>query len=190
MTIDPTISSSAVGTLKKQVKKDLERHEGYREFAYPDPLSPLHKKNPQLPWGQRPARELAPPGTDWESGSPWTVGFGFTHGVGPDSKMPRIQAERKLEEHILQADLELSGILPWYKSSPFVVKTVLINMRFNLGRKGLLGFKNTLGYMKERQWTNASANMRKSLWYRQVGQRAEELARRIETQEIPRQYKA
>lgn len=187
MHIDPTVTSK--GKLVTQVKGDLSRQEGFREFAYPDVLSSLYKAHPSHPWGFKPAREiLAEIGVSYDAalrdGSPWTVGHGFTQGVNPDSKMERIRSERMLEQHILEADLQLSGVLGWYTEAPFVVKTVLINMKFNLGLKGLLGFKNTLRYMKEKNYTQAAANMRKSLWYRQVTNRAEELARRIETQTI------
>lgn len=175
-----------------QVKKDLDRHEGFREFAYPDPLSPLFKKYPHLQWGFKPVRELPiPPGTDLDQGKPWTVGYGFTEGTTPDSRMNRITAERKLEEKILEEDHKLSVALPWYKDgTSFVTKTILINMSFNMGIRGLLKFKNTLAFVKSKQYANAASNMRKSLWYKQVTSRASELARRMETQEIPAQYKA
>ena len=37
----------------KQVCSDLERHEGFRQFAYPDPLSFIGKNysNPKYKWG-------------------------------------------------------------------------------------------------------------------------------------------
>lgn len=181
--------------LTRQVASDLDRHEGYREFAYPDPLSRLYKKFPNEKWGFKPARDiLAKLGFPLEeagkAGAPWTVGYGFTHGVNPDSKVSRQQALRKLEELVLAVHRDLVGTLTWYKDSSFVTKTVLINMYYNLGRAGLLGFRNTLRYISEKRYTQAAANMMKSLWAKQVGQRARELARRIETQEIPDPYKA
>lgn len=180
-----TILTTKMEKLVRQVAADLARHEGFREYAYPDPLSRLYKKHPHLPWGFKPAREIAPPGADLHDGNPWTVGFGFTHGVTPDSRIDRLKAERLLEQKIVDMDEALSHALAtWYNSTSFVTRTVLINMAFNMGLRGLLTFRNTLRYIKEQKWTQAGANMRKSLWYRQVGRRAEELARRIETQEI------
>lgn len=180
-----TILTTKMEKLVKQVAADLARHEGFREYAYPDPLSPLYKRYAHLPWGFKPAREIAPPGVDLHQGNPWTVGFGFTHGVTPDSRIDRLKAERLLEQKVVDMDTVLRHALAtWYDGASFVTKTVLINMGFNMGLKGLLSFKNTLKYIKEQKWTQAGANMRKSLWYRQVKGRAEELARRIETQEI------
>jgi len=174
-----------------QVKSDLERHEGFREFAYPDPLSKLFKKYPKLPWGFKPAREIAPKDANLEDGKPWTVGFGFTHGVTADSRITRITAERLLEQKILDMNESLGHALAtWYKDATTITKGVLINMAFNMGQAGLLKFRNTLGYMKAKNYTQAAANMRLSLWYKQVKKRAEELARRIETQEIEAAHKA
>lgn len=174
-----------------QVKKDLDRHEGFREFAYPDPLSKLFKMFPHLPWGFKPAREIAPPGTNFEDGKPWTVGHGFTQGVTADSRMNRITSERLLEERILDINNALhNALITWYKDTTFATKTVLINMTFNMGLRGLLGFKNTLAYMKSQSYKQAASNMRRSLWFKQVPKRAEELARRIEKQEIEAAHKA
>lgn len=193
MSIDPTITTKQ--KLLKQVTKDLDRHEGYREFAYPDVIKPLHKRYPNERWGFVPASDIlkklgVSEETATKDGAPWTVGFGFTKGVNLHSRMPRLQAERKLEEHILEMDANLTKTLTFYKDTTFVTQTVLINMAFNMGLAGLLGFNNTLQFMKEKKWSNAAANMRASKWYRQVTNRASELARRIETQEIPVQYRS
>lgn len=180
--------------LMLQVKYDLDRHEGYREYAYPDPLSRLGRRyrGKDWRWGFVPARPLLSLIGDMKEkdGAPWTVGFGFTQGVNSNTTMPRLLAERKLEVLILEIDAELGELLSWYKDAPFVVKTILINMAFNMGIKGLLGFKNTLNYIRQGNYLQAAANMRKSLWYRQVTTRAEELSKRMETQTIPEQYKA
>ena len=180
-----SITTTSQNKLARQVAGDLNRHEGFREFAYPDPLSALFKNQPSKDWGFKPAREVAKPGTNFDQGKPWTVGFGFTHGVTPDSRMNRITAERRLEQEILDVDRALSDVLTWYKDASFVTKTILINLSFNMGIKGLLGFKNTLAFIKEKKYKEAASNLRKSLYYKQVTKRAEELATRLETQVIP-----
>lgn len=173
-----------------QVKSDLERHEGFREFAYPDPLTKLYAKlKDKSLWGTKPAKELVPNFKE-EDGAPWTMGFGFTKGVTSESRIERIRAERMLEELILEMDTALGNALPSLKQASFVTKTILINMGFNLGLKGLLKFRNTLAYVKAGQYKQAAANMKKSLWYTQVGARAVELSRRMETQEIEPQHQA
>lgn len=176
--------------LMLQVKADLERHEGFREYAYPDPLSHIAKTQRSSDWGYRPASDILLPGTPLEEGRPWTVGYGFTHGVTPESRMTKIQAERKLEEHILDMKAELTKVLPWFPLASFVTQTILINMAFNMGLLGLLKFRNTLRYIKEQNYKQAAANMKQSLWYRQTGSRAVELVRRMADQEIPAPFKA
>lgn len=181
--------------LVRQVVADLDRHEGFREFSYPDPLSKLYKKHANEKWGFKPSRDiLSRLGVSYEDadklGAPWTVGYGFTHGVNPDTRIPKQLAKRKLEELVLAVHRDLFLTLTWYKDSTTVTKTVLINMYYNLGRAGLLGFRNTLQYISERNYKQAAANMLKSLWAKQVGNRARELARRLETQEIPDPFKA
>ena len=185
-----TITTTSQQKLLRQVVSDLDRHEGFREFAYPDPLSSLFKKHRNKDWGFRPAREiLAEIGVSVEeavkTGAPFTVGFGFTHGVTPDSRMNRITAERRLEQEILDVDSALSNVLSWYKEASFVTKTILINLSFNMGIKGLLGFRNTLAFISQKNYEQAARNMTQSLWYKQVGKRAVELTERMRTQTIP-----
>jgi lysozyme len=48
-------------------------------------------------------------------------------------------------------------------------------MAFNLGIKKLMEFKNTLKAMSEGRYADAADGMRKSLWAKQVGKRAERL---------------
>lgn len=59
-------------------------------------------------------------------------------------------------------------------------KAVLINMAFNLGETRLAGFVNTIKYINEGNYKQAAANMRMSVWYKQVGARAERLAKIME----------
>lgn len=176
-----------------QVKKDLERHEGFREFAYADPLTPLYKKYAKLgKWGKVPARSFLSEADlkNLDSGAPWTYGFGFTKGVNVDSRIDRIKAERLLEEHILEMDAILQNLLYWFKESSFVTRVILINMAFNMGVKGLLKFRNTLAFIKAKNYKQAASNMKQSLWYKQVGARAHELVERMKTQTIAPQHAA
>lgn len=172
-------------SLYRQVAHDLDDDEGFREFAYPDPLKPLAKKYPHLPWGFKPAREIAPPGINWDDGNPWTVGHGFTAGVTPDSRMTRIQSERKLEDAIHEMDSALHLALPtWYPDASVPTKTVLLNMCHQLGLRGVLQFKNTLNYMKTQQFDKAADGMLASLWARQTPSRVKKYAKRLRDQKI------
>jgi len=172
-----------------QVRSDLWRHEGYRKYAYPDPLSLLGRKYRNHKWGFKPAREiLALIGQPDTAGRPWTVGVGYTIGVTPDSTMTEEQAGKKLEDHIIQCAGDLDRIYPLWKTRSFVTQTVLLNLIYNMGPKALSKFTNTLKFITAGDYEAAANNLEKSLWFTQVGRRAEELVDRLATQEIPDQY--
>lgn len=179
-----TIYTSQQTKLYRQVVSDLVVDEGYRFYAYADPLSSLYRLVPAKDWGMKPARQLLPSGTDWSKGNPWTVGIGYTKGVNVDSTMDRLRAERITEGEVAELGAALTKALSWYKDASFVTKTVLLNMAYNLGLAGLLGFKNTLAYIKEKNYPQAAVNMQKSLWYKQVGKRADKLIARLKSQAI------
>lgn len=175
--------------LFNQVAADLERHEGIREFAYPDPLSLLARKYRRMPWGYKSGRELlalVPEGE--EHGRPWTVGIGFTLGVTPDSRMSTQLAKQKLKEKLNFYWMELTKVVPDIQEHPYVVQTVFLNMTFNLGRARLAQFVNTLRFLKERNYAQVAKNLEQSLWWRQVGPRAVELVDRIRTGTIKEEH--
>lgn len=88
-----------------------------------------------------------------------------------------------LNNDIYQADADLRAKVKWYDRAPDELKSVLINMAFNMGignsKKGLLSFKNTLWYMGTGEYEKAAENMLKSKWARQVKSRATRLAERV-----------
>jgi hypothetical protein len=74
---------------------------------------------------------------------------------------------------------ELETELPWVASSSDELKSILANMAFNLGVKGLLKFKKTIGFLALGQYQEASREMLESKWAKQVGKRAERLSKRV-----------
>jgi len=75
---------------------------------------------------------------------------------------------------------DLDREIPWWRSLSEARQRVMANMCFNLGIGGLLTFKNTLARIKAGDFLNAAAGMRASLWAKQVGARAERLAKMME----------
>lgn len=94
------------------------------------------------------------------------------------------EARALLENDIDRAEDDLDRSLPWWRGLDGVRQEVLVNMAFNLGIGGLLGFKNTLASVKAGLWVNAARGMRASRWARQVGKRAERLASAMESGEF------
>lgn len=147
---------SAVADVDPQLIADLKRDEGLRLEAYPDPIS---------------------------GHEPWTIGYGHT---GPEVHQGLVwtleQAEVALQNDAAHHCAELAAALPWTESLDAARRRALQNMAFNLGlgqpggRKGLLGFKNTLGMIQRGEYERAADAMLKSLWAKQVGQRAVRLS--------------
>lgn len=90
--------------------------------------------------------------------------------------LTRNQAFFLLDSDIDVVEQQLDHRLPWWRSLSDARQRVLLNMAFNLGIVGLLGFRNTLAFIKAGSFPAAAAGMRASLWARQVGKRAERLA--------------
>ncbi len=72
------------------------------------------------------------------------------------------------------ADLDKS--IPWWSKLDDARGRVLVNMCFNLGIKGLLTFKTTLGYIKAGKYDEAASSMMQSKWATQVKGRAVRLS--------------
>lgn len=82
-----------------------------------------------------------------------------------------------LEDDILQCERQILAEIPKiYLQIDEVRKSVLLNMCFNMGIKGLLSFKNTLAFIEVGDWERAANNMLVSKWAKQVGRRAIELS--------------
>lgn len=178
-----------------QVFADLQRHEGFRKYAYPDPLSPIGRRYPatKYGWGKRPAMEIL---TELgllrriPEGKPWTVGYGFTDGVNERTVITKEQANQRLIPLIHEHALGLDRLLPgWRTSLPKYVQEVLVNLIFNLGEHRLATFKQTLGMVKSGKYAEAGINLRKSLWYKQVGSRGKELTERLIDGKVQDHYK-
>ena len=87
-------------------------------------------------------------------------------------------------EYLLRNDIkrtceEVRKALPWFDTLSTNRQQVLINMGFNLGTKGLLGFKNTLEFVRTGQYDAAAKGMLASKWAKQVGNRSVELAEQM-----------
>ena len=121
----------------------------------------------------------------------WTIGVGHLTDERKGGSLPAYAAaelsdsgrlsdetvNRLLEDDISLALEGLDMALPWAKSLDPVRYCVLVDMCFQMGLNGLLGFKNTLRYIENGNYEQAAINMGKSLWAKQTPNRAK---RRIE----------
>ena len=174
-----------------QTVADLQRHEGFREFAYPDPLSVLGRKyqDRKYKWGFVPGDVLlAKYGESEKDGRPWTCGFGFTKGIKPSTRINKQQAVNMLTAVLNDHVKLLDRLIPSWRTMPLVPQTVLANLAFNLGTR-LVPFGPTLSLFEKGDYAGAAARLRRTAWFKQVGHRAEELCKRLETGVIESQHK-
>ena len=68
---------------------------------------------------------------------------------------------------------------PAWDTYPETVQEITANMSFNLGMHRLQTFVMFIHAVQMRDWTRAAAHMQASLWYQQVGARAERLVTRM-----------
>jgi lysozyme len=75
----------------------------------------------------------------------------------------------------------LTRALPWFQNLDDARKAVLLNMAFQMGTDGLLGFKNTLALIRDGKYAEAADAMHASKWAQQTPLRAARLATQMRT---------
>jgi lysozyme len=99
-----------------------------------------------------------------------------------------------MPEHIIDLLLEYDAEIhwhelveraPWVRELDDVRQAVLLDMAFNLGVTGLLGFHTTLKLVRLRRFVSASVQMLDSKWAGQVKGRAIRLSKMMETGQWP-----
>lgn len=115
----------------------------------------------------------------------WTIGVGHLIDKKRGGKLPDHIIDALFDYDIEKHSTELFEALPWSADLDEVRKTVLVDMTFNLGINGLLGFRNTLRAIKEHRWDDAAQGMLASRWANQVGSRAVRLADMMRTGQWP-----
>ena len=103
-----------------------------------------------------------------------TIGYGRNL---DDCGISEIEAYVLLKNDIQDCEQWLIDEIPEvYNKLDEVRQSVLLNMCFNLGIGGLLGFNNTLAFIATGDWERAANGMLASKWAKQVGRRAIELS--------------
>lgn len=114
----------------------------------------------------------------------------LTIGVGRliDSRKPGAGLRPDEIDYLLRNDIAdrvqaLQKALPWFAKLDQARQGVLINMAFQLGTEGLLGFSYTLGLVRDGKYAEAAVQMLKSKWANQTPERAKRLAEQMKTGE-------
>lgn len=119
-----------------------------------------------------------------------TIGYGFLVSAlssdelelngGFIEPMSKEVAEKILELKLKKLKSDLFGVLPWLEQKPQNVKDAITEMAYQLGIPKMMGFVNTLEYIKNDDYEQAKVNLKSSLWYRQTPKRVENLIKQLE----------
>lgn len=101
-----------------------------------------------------------------------TIGYG----LNLDAGITQTEATMILEHRVKLIQSQLRQRLPFWTQLSQNRQDVLTNMAFNMGIDGLLSFNKTLHHISNGEYREAADQMLRSLWAKQVGKRAVELA--------------
>lgn len=113
----------------------------------------------------------------------WTIGVGRLIDKRKGGQLNADEIDLMLENDIKVKTAAVLAALPWVASLNEPRQAVVIGMAFQMGMKGLLGFTNTLGAMRDERYADAAEGMRQSAWAQQTPDRVRRLAAQMETGE-------
>lgn len=111
----------------------------------------------------------------------WTIGIGRLIDERRGGGISLEEAHYLKRNDVARVTRELDARLPWWRGLEPVRRRALQNMCFQMGIDGLCEFEPTLAHIRGGRWTQAAANLRKSLWARQTPSRAKRVIAMIET---------
>lgn len=111
----------------------------------------------------------------------WTIGVGRLVDARKGGGLRADEIDYLLRNDINDRVDALTRALPWFQNLDDARKGVLLNMAFQMGTAGLLGFSNTLERVRLGDYAGAAAGMMQSKWAGQTPERAARLARQMET---------
>lgn len=109
-----------------------------------------------------------------------TIGYGFNLNVG----ISKNAAIALLAAQANELEVKLQHI-PWFNYLVPARKDCIIDMCFNIGIDGMLGFHDMIAAIQDNDYSRASAAMLNSQWAKQVGQRAIVLSDMMQTGQYP-----
>jgi lysozyme len=139
--------------MKEKLNKQLRLDEGVKESVYQDSLGY------------------------------WTIGVGRLVDARKGGGLSQEEISYLLDNDITNKSEALFAAIPWLKTHPEPVQGALVNMAFQLGVKGVLGFTTTLGLIKDGKYKEAAEQMLKSKWAVQTPNRAKRVAEQVRTQQ-------
>ncbi len=120
-----------------------------------------------------------------------TIGYGRNIEANPlsveekkqlnaDGSVSKEVATQWLREHLEKCYKELDSNFAWFKNLDTKRKGALVDFLYNVGLGTFKSFKNTLRFLENGDFKQASENMRKSKWHAQVKRRGIRITEIIE----------
>lgn len=113
----------------------------------------------------------------------WTIGIGRLIDKRKGGGISLAEARFLLNNDIVRVSNEVRRALPWSEKLDEERFGVLLNMAFQMGIQGLLGFKNTLAMIERGDYRAAAKGMLNSKWATQTPARCKRLSVQMETGE-------
>jgi lysozyme len=113
----------------------------------------------------------------------WTIGIGILIDKRKGGGLRPEESVFVFENRLRLVNEELDKRIPWIGKLDPVRRGVLINMAFQMGVGGLLGFENTLAMIEKGDYQGAAKGMLNSLWAKQTRARAQRLSNQMRTGE-------
>lgn len=113
----------------------------------------------------------------------WTIGIGILIDKRKGGGLLPEESEFIFNNRLSLINKELELRLPWINKLDPARRGVLVNMAFQMGIAGLLGFRNTLAMIEAGKYQDAARAMLQSKWATQTPARAQRLSNQMATGE-------
>lgn len=111
----------------------------------------------------------------------WTLGVGRLIDKRKGGGITPEESAYLLSNDIDKREAELLRRAPWMANLDPARFGALLNMAFQLGVSGLLGFKNTLAMVRVGDYDGAAVAMLESTWAKQTPERAARISKQVKT---------
>lgn len=110
-----------------------------------------------------------------------TIGVGRLIDARKGGGITKEESAYLLGNDIDKVTKQLDASLPWWTKLDEARRGVLVNMAFQMGINGLLGFKNTLAMIQAGNYEGAAKGMLQSKWAQQTPSRAKRMSEQMRT---------
>ena len=102
----------------------------------------------------------------------WTIGVGRLIDERKGGRLTDEEINFLLDNDIAEKRMQLAKALPWTASLDPIRRDALVNLTFQLGIGGLMGFTNSLAAVRDGHYEHAAELFKQSRWYQQTPKRA------------------